>query len=114
MSSATALLVLLLAACDTPPTPTQAIQPATQTLEISDALRRDAQAMAEDMGIPVDEALRRMQYQDDIGNLQVALTANEPETFAGLWIEHQPEYRIVVQFTRDGEQTIRPYSKDKP
>ncbi len=70
--------------------------------------------MAEDMGIPVDEALRRMQYQDDIGDLQVALTANEPETFAGLWIDHEPEYRLVVQFTRDGEQTIRPYLEGKP
>jgi len=113
------LVVVLLAGCAAPgasskPTPTPSTQPATPTLEISDALRRDAQAMAEDMGIPVDEALRRMQYQDDIGNLQVALTAEQAETFAGLWIEHQPEYRIVVQFTRDGEQTIRPYLEGKP
>ena len=88
------LLVVMLAGCVAPgasskPTPTPSIQPATPTLEISDALRRDAQAMAEDMGIPVEEALRRAQYQDDIGDLQVALTAEQAETFAGLWIEHQ-------------------------
>ena len=113
------LLVVLLAGCAAPgassmPTPTPSIQPATPTLEISDAFRRDAQAMAEDMGIPVDEAVRRMQYQDGIGDLQAALMANEAETFAGLWIEHEPEYQIVVQFTRDGEQTIHPYLEGKP
>ena len=78
------------------PTPTPSSQPATPTLEVSDALRRDASAMAEELGISVDEALRRLQYQDGIGDLQAALMANEHDTFAGLWIEHQPEYRIVI------------------
>jgi hypothetical protein len=83
-------------------------------LEISDALRRDAETMAEQMGISVDDALRRIGYQDDIGRLRAELATNERDTFAGLWVDHQPEYRIVVQFTRDAEQTIRPYIEDKP
>jgi len=113
------LLLVVLAGCAAPgagskPGPTPSPPPATSTLEISDALRRDAQAMAEHISIPVDEALRRLQYQDGIGDLQATLMANEAETFAGLWIEHEPEYRIVVQFTRDGEQTIHPYLEGKP
>ena len=105
------LLLVLLSGCATPGA--SPIPSATPTLEISDALRHDALTMAEEMGIPLEEAVRRLQYQDDIGDLQVALTANERDTFAGLWIEHEPEYRIVVQFTRDGERTIRPYLKGK-
>lgn len=66
------------------------------------------------MGISVDDALRRIGYQDDIGRLRAELATNERDTFAGLWVDHQPGYRIVVQFTRDAEQTIRPYIEDKP
>lgn len=42
------------------------------------------------------------QRQDLVGNLGAVLAANEPETFAGLWIEHKPQFKGVVLFTRDG------------
>ncbi len=32
-------------------------------------------------------------------------------TIAGLWVEHNPKFKIVVQFTRNGEETIKPYMK---
>ena len=44
-----------------------------------------------------------------MGKLGHALEVNEAGTFAGLWIRHQPEYRIVVAFPRNGEEAIRPY-----
>ena len=81
----------------------------TQTPQVSEALRRDAEAMAGDLGITVDDAVRRLQLQDDIGDLRAALASAEAETFAGLWIQHDPEYRIVVAFTRGGKRTVRPY-----
>ncbi|GAP13094.1 hypothetical protein LARV_00836 [Longilinea arvoryzae] len=43
------------------------------------------------------------------GHLNVALQAAEPDTFAGLWIEHEPEFRVIVLFTADGEKTLQPY-----
>jgi hypothetical protein len=61
------------------------------------------------MGVSTDEALRRLQLQDSIGELGAELDTNEVATFAGLWIEHTPKYRVVVQFTRDSEETIKPY-----
>lgn len=85
-------------------------------LNPDDPLVRDAEWYAEDQGISLEEAVRRLRLQQDVSlrELQPALTENEQDTFAGLWIQHQPEYRVVVLFTRDGEETIRPYIEGKP
>ena len=80
-------------------------------LGAKDALLRDAQEYASDTGVSTDEALHRLQLQDSIGELNAELSTNEVATFAGLWIEHTPEYRVVVQFTHDSEGTIKPYLK---
>lgn len=98
---------LAIAACLARPVPPSAPPDA-------EALRQDAQRYAEDMGVDLDEAVRRLQYQDDIGRLNAALAANERDTFAGLWMQHQPDFRVIVRFTRDGEATIRPYIEGQP
>ena len=54
------------------------------------------------------------QRQDLVGNLGAVLAENEPETFAGLWIEHKPQFKVVVLFTRGGEEIIRPYIANQP
>ncbi|MCW1431604.1 hypothetical protein [Novosphingobium sp. JCM 18896] len=41
-----------------------------------------------------------------------AVTEQEASTFAGLWIEHQPKYRVVVAFTRDAARTLSKYTRD--
>lgn len=79
------------------------------TLEESDPSLGDAGTYAKHHGVSVDEALRRFRLQDVAGRLDADLTANETDTFAGLWIEHSPDFKIVVLFTRDGEQTIQRY-----
>jgi hypothetical protein len=43
------------------------------------------------------------------GHLNVALQTEEPETYAGLWIEQEPVFRVIALFTRDGEMTLKPY-----
>lgn len=87
----------------------QTIEGATQTVQMDDALTMDAKAYASAMGVDIDEAIRRLQLQDDIGELNLELTEKEGETFAGLWIQHQPEYRVIAMFTRDGETTLQSY-----
>ena len=37
------------------------------------------------------------------------MSDREGQTFAGLWIEHTPRYRIVVQFTQNAQETIALY-----
>lgn len=80
----------------------------------NEALMKDAYAYATTMGVDLDEAVRRLHLQGEIGNLNATLVANEGDTFAGLWIQHQPAYRVIVQFTRDGEVTIRSYIAHGP
>ncbi len=73
------------------------------------ALQQDAQAMAQALGISVTEAVARLQQQDSIGALGASLEQAEVRTFAGLWIQQTPSYRVVVAFTHDGQQTMRRY-----
>jgi len=55
------------------------------------------------VGIPLNEALQRLSWQEWIGQLRYELEKNE-EKFAGLWVEHEPEYKIVVAFARFNEE----------
>jgi hypothetical protein len=78
---------------------------------------QDVQSYADDMGITLDEALAVLEIQNDaaIGALQTRLQQDEPATFAGLWLQHQPQFRIVVAFTHDGQETIAKYvAPDNP
>ena len=79
------------------------------TPEVSPALLKDARSYAEDFGVELDEAVAILIGQDTIGELDHQLQSNESETFGGLWIQNEPDYRVIVTFTQDGEKTIRPY-----
>ena len=79
-----------------------------------EALVKDAREYASAMKVDLDEAIRRLKLQGDIGDLNAGLAEKEGDTFAGLWIQHQPKYRVIVQFTRNGEATIRPYIENGP
>ena len=79
-----------------------------------DALPEDARAYAAEYGVSGEEALRRLELQEDVGDLRAALEANEADTFGDLEILHEPEFRVVAYFTREGEQTIRRYVEGTP
>jgi hypothetical protein len=72
-----------------------------QTISTPDenALMTDAMTYAKDFGVSQEEALRRLRLQEDIGNLTTILSEEESDTFAGLWIEHTPQYRVVARVT---------------
>lgn len=73
-----------------------------------------AEIYSKHFGVTVDEALHRLSLQDAFPDLGPELEKNEAETFGGLWIQHEPEYKIVVAFTRDGAKTIAKYSNYIP
>lgn len=71
------------------------------TLDMDDPLVQDAAMYAGEQGVALEEAVRRLQLMQSMGDLQPRLQELYPETFAGLWIEHEPEFRMVVQFTEE-------------
>ena len=77
--------------------------------QTEDPFGPEAQSYAEDFGVTVNEARRRLGLQEEIGQLDSDLSAGEASTFAGLWIQHEPKFSVIVKFTQDGENTILPY-----
>ena len=71
--------------------------------KVNDALVEDAQTYAEDYGVSEEQAISRARLQNCFANrlakLESELRTQERDSFAGLWIEHEPEYRFVVLFT---------------
>lgn len=64
---------------------------------------------AETMGIPYAEAERRLMLQAEMDLLESKIIAGEP-LYAGSWMEHQPEFGLVVGFAAlDGETLIQKY-----
>jgi len=62
--------------------------------------------------VSVREATVRLEQMEEAGLLGHKLEIEQPETFAGLYIEHEPKFRVVVQFTKDPKQTLARYTRD--
>jgi hypothetical protein len=77
-----------------------------------EARETDAQHYADAFGVELDEALRRMDLQSKLGSEGHDLEVGEPDRFGGLFWEHEPEYRLVVQMTDGDEETVREYIQD--
>lgn len=116
------LAVFLLGACSATTEPTitgsngeESPPAATATpIDMDSPLARDAQAFAEMEGISLEEALKRLEFQDSIGDTQAAMMNDLSGTFGGLWVEHSPDYRVVIALTDGDEGSIRPYIDGKP
>ncbi len=89
--------------------------PATTSSDpFEDAIAKDAHWYAERFGVSHEEAVRRLRWQGAIGALDSGLRG-ERRTFAGLWVEHEPVYQIVVAFTvTDGADILQPYLTGQP
>ncbi len=68
-----------------------------------------AQSYADDYGVSVEEAQKRLGLQAEAGELGASLTSGEGATFGGLWVEHTPQYAVKVAFTENGDSTLNGY-----
>ncbi len=73
-----------------------------------------AKLYSDRFGVTFDEAVHRLKLQNEFPELQPELQENESETFGGLWIQHEPEYNIVIAFTQDGSEMLKKYSEYIP
>lgn len=58
------------------------------------------------------EAARRLRASPAAGKLGARMAAEQASTFAGLYIEHSPAFRIVVRFTDDAAAQLARYTQD--
>lgn len=63
----------------------------------SQALLEDAASYADIFDVTLDEAVQRLRLQEAAGALSGEL-AEQEDGFAGLWIEHVPEFRVITRF----------------
>lgn len=69
--------------------------------EIEGALQLNARSYAADVGVSEREAARRLKMQERLGKVISLIEQVNPDRFAGAWIEHKPEYRVVVRLAGD-------------
>jgi hypothetical protein len=67
---------------------------------------------AEEMNLSIDQAKARTINQDDAMMLSRRLQKELPDSFAGLWMEHYPTFKVVVRFTGDARAQLARYTKD--
>ena len=88
------------------PTATPAPEPTPDPEDTPDGLppawAQDALSYAAHYRVDPHEAVRRLMAQEPIGKFGAALERNEANIFAGLWIQHEPDFRVIAAFT-DGE-----------
>ena len=69
---------------------------------------------AQHYGIGMDEAAWRFDIMNIVHLLGNALENDHPDVFTGFWIEHEPEFRLVACFTRNGEEILETYRDKYP
>lgn len=79
------------------------------TAQMDEALIEDAKMYASASGVSFDDAIERLMLQGIVEGINIKLKTGESSTFAGLWIQHKPDYRVIVRFTNNGNTTIKPY-----
>lgn len=84
------------------------------SVKFNEALLEDAKSYASIYNISVDEAAMRLTLQGIAENINASLLTKEGTTFAGLWIQHEPDYRVIVRFTNNGDVTIKSYIQNTP
>ena len=83
-------------------------------LQVDRRAHPDDRAIARELGVTVGELQRHSALSEHAERLAVALNKNERETYADLEIVDEPDLRVVVYFTEDGEETVRPYVRCTP
>ena len=71
---------------------------------------------AQTYGVSEEEAQRRLRLQqqiaDEVGRIRPRLEAEQSGNYADIWMEHTPEFRMVVAFAREPEATLRRYTNN--
>ncbi|HKI83680.1 MAG TPA: hypothetical protein VKA63_05020, partial [Candidatus Krumholzibacteria bacterium] len=70
---------------------------------------KDYEYYASRFGVTVDEAKSQLILQKSAGVLGAELSAKETSSFAGLYLKHSPDFRVVILLTGDEERISTQY-----
>lgn len=87
------------ALADTRPDTAEGAPSATSALAAPQMVGEDARSYAREFGVPLAEAARRLGLQARLGDVISQLQAVSGDRFAGAWIEHRPQFRVVLRVT---------------
>lgn len=79
----------------------------SEIIEEETGILRDAREYADAMGVSQEEALERLGYQETIGELDAELTRETTNNFGGLYIQHEPEFQVVILLTEGSQSEAR-------
>ncbi|WP_309712390.1 hypothetical protein [Pseudolysinimonas sp.] len=79
---------------------------------VTDELNPDAAWYASRYGVSDVEAGRRLGLQAVAGELDAKLTALDVDWYGGLWLEHEPDFKVVVFTTRGTSGPIRDEARE--
>lgn len=75
-------------------------------LNENESLLKDAQEYAKASNVSLNEAVTRLEIQDDIGRLDADLSNKLPKIYSGLWIQHVPNFKVIIKTTGDTEAVL--------
>lgn len=80
--------------------------PVASSEDIADnAVHPDAAWYAQDAGLSLGEASRRLNLQDELNLYLAEIEERSTDTYAGGWIVHEPHYGLAVRFTRSSSES---------
>jgi hypothetical protein len=82
-------------------------EPGTAAMGRDQAQRQDAEAIARSSGIPLGKALQIVKLQEERGDIVSELRQEFRGRVAGISVEHDPEYAIVVRLKGNAQPNPR-------
>ena len=67
---------------------------------------------AERYNVTIEDAEARFARLAEISRIEKELTEKFPNQFGGLYVEHEPEFRVVVKMTGAGQGLLRQITDD--
>ena len=88
-------------------TPAVAQDNATSAVEEIEGPTDDVSMYARDNSVTIAEAERRLEVQSEVQALRGRLSNQLGDTYAGIWIEHQPRFHVFVASVKRDMELVR-------
>ena len=81
---------------------------------VEEAFRIQAEMYAESVGVSVEEAMRRLELQHEVGLLRAELMTHEQDVMSEVRIMHEPDFHVIVYVVSGGESQVSSYFASGP